>query len=253
MKKVEYVSYPIQVGSEQLAESLSNLQPDSSKNTDITLVSEKILKLKSRIADCVTKVNNLKATLQIFKTAKKAMKKIDYDKNDPFTKNDIEGEIKLINRQIHYYNYVKFTNEVKIEALSTKEIPLEAELFERRLLELRVQEKETSSIIQNLELAIDALKSVSNEFVRNPSKSSWEDYKIKECINQEIRLLEKENSKNKSRFENIKEKIKILKQPQFIQDSSVVANHTNQLFFNDKEESDNSISELKKQAIANHS
>lgn len=252
MKKVAYVSYPIQAGSEQLAESLANLQPDSSKNTDITLVSEKILKLKSRIAECVTKVNNLKASLQIFKTAKKAMKKIDYDKNDPFTKKDIEGEIKLINRQIHYYNYVKLTKEVKIEVLSIKEIPLETEVFERRLLELRLQEKETHTAIQNLELAIGPLNKVFDEFARSPSKSSWEDFKIKECINQEIRLLEKEKSESKSRFENIKVKIKILKEPQFIQDSSVVANHTNQLFFNDKEDSDNSISELKTQTIANH-
>lgn len=80
------------------------------------------------------------------------------------------------------------------------------------MLELRLQEKETHPIIQNLELAIHTLKRIFEEFFKNPSKSSWEDFQIKECLKQEIQLLEKEKSKNKSRLENIKEKIKILKE-----------------------------------------
>jgi chaperonin cofactor prefoldin len=251
MKKVKHVAYPIQADSEQLAQSFPNLEQDSSKVAEINLDTEKILKLKTRIAEIVTRVDNLKASLQIFIAAKDAMEKIDSDKNDPFTRNDIDGEIKLIKRQIHYYDYVKFTNEVKIEALSTKEIHLEPEVFERRLLELRLQEKETRPGIQNLELAIDTLKRISEEFFKNPSKSSWEDYKIKECIHEEILLLEKEKSKNKSRLENIKEKIKILKEPKFNQNTSLVASHAKQLFFNGKAESDNSIPELKTQAIRN--
>lgn len=97
------------------------------------------------------------------------MKKIDSDKNDPFTRNDIESEIKLINRKIQ--------------------------------------------------------------------KILW--------------LLEKEKSENKSRLENIKEKIKIFKEPKFNQDISLVASHAKQLFFNGKAERDNSIPELKTQAIKN--
>lgn len=249
MKKVEHVAYPIQANSEQLAQSFPNLEQDSSKIAETILVAEKILKLKAQIAKIITEVDNLKASLLIFIAAKDAMKKIDSDKNDPFTRNDIDGEIKLINRKVHYYGYIKLTKEVKIEVLSTKEIHLEPELFERRLLELRLQEKETRPVIQNLELAIDTLKRVFEEFFKNPSKSSWEDFQIKECLKQEIQLLEKEKSKNKSRLENIKEKIKILKEHKFNQDTSLVASHAKQLFFNGKAESDNSIPELKTQGI----
>lgn len=248
MKKVEHLAYPIQADSEQLAQSLPNLEQDNSKIADTPPITEKISKLKARIVEIVTKIDNLKASLQIFIAAKDAIKKIDCNKNDPFTKKDIEGEIKLINRQIHYYGYVKLINEVKIEALSTKEIHLDPE-FERRLLELRLQEKETRPVIQNLELATGALKKVSDEFFKSPSKFSWEDFKIKECIKEEIQLLEKEKSKNKSRLENIKEKIKILKASKFNQDTSLLASHARQLFFNGKAESDNSISKLKTQAI----
>lgn len=248
MKKVEHVAYPIQTDSEQLAQSLPNLEQDSSKIAETILVAEKILKLKAQIAKIVTEVDDLKASLLIFVAAKEAMTKIDSDKNDPFTKNDIEGEIKIINRKIHYCGYLKFKKEVKIETLSTKEIHLEPELFERRLLKLRLQEKETRPVIQNLELAIDALNRVSEEFFKNPSKSSWEDFQIKECIKAEIQLLEKEKSKNKSRLEDITEEIKKLKEPKFHQNTSLVAK---QLFFNGKTESDNCIAELKTQAIQN--
>ncbi len=251
MKKVKRVAYPIQANSEQLAQSFPNLEQDSSKIAETTLVAEKILKLKAQIAKIITEVDNLKASLLIFTAAKDAMKKIDSDKNDPFTRNDIEGEIKLINRKMHYFGYLKLTKEVKIEVLSTKEIHLEPEFFERHLLELRLQEKETRPVIQNLELAIDTLKRVSEEFFKNPSKSSWEDFQIKECIHEEIQLLEKEKSKNKSRMENIKETIKIFKEPKFNQDTSLVARLAKQLFFNGKAESDNSIPELKTQAIKN--
>jgi len=147
--------------------------------------------------------------------------------------------------------YIKLTKEVKIEVLSIKEIHLEPELFERRLLKLRLQKKETRAVIQNLELAIAKLKWVFEEFYKNPSKSSWEDFQIKECINAEIRLLEKEKSENKSRLEDIKEKIKILKKPKFNQDTSLVTNYAKQLFFNGKAERDNCIPELKTQAIKN--
>jgi len=251
MKKVEHVEYPIQTDSEQLAQSLPNFEQESSKIAETTLVAEKILKLKAQIAKIVTELDDLKASLLIFVAARDAMKKIDTDKNDPFTKNDIEGEIKIINRKIHYCGYLKLSKEVKMEALSTKEIYLEPELFENRLLELRVQEKETRPVIQNLELAIDALNRVFEEFFKNPSKSSWEDFQIKECITAEIQLLEKEKSENKSRLEDIKEKIKILKKPKFNQDTSLVTNHAKQLFFNGKTERDNSIPELKTQVIKN--
>jgi len=251
MKKVEHVAYPIQTDSEQLAQSLPNLEQDSSKIAETILVAEKILKLKAQIAKIVTEVDDLKASLLIFVAAKEAMTKIDSDKNDPFTKNDIEGEIKLINRKIHYCGYLKLTKEVKIEALSTKEIHLEPELFERRLLELRLQEKEIRPVIQNLESAIDTLNRVSEEFFKNPRKSSWEDFQIKECIHKEIQLLEKEKSKNKSRLEDIAEEIKKLKEPKFNLDNSLVASQAKQLFFNGKTESDNCIAELKTQAIQN--
>lgn len=240
MKKVEHVEYPIQTDSEQLAQSLPNFEQESSKIAETTLVAEKILKLKTQIAKIVTELDDLKASLLIFVAARDAMKKIDTDNNDPFTKNDIEGEIKIINRKIHYCGYLKLSKEVKIEALSTKEIYLEPELFENRLLELRVQEKETRPVIQNLELAINALNRVSEEFFKNPSKSSWEDFQIKECINAEIQLLEKEKSENKSRLEDIKEKIKKLKTPKFNQDTFPVS-QTKQSFFNGKAESNNSI------------
>jgi len=63
------------------------------------------------------------------------------------------------------------------------------------LLKLRLQEKETHPIIQNSELAIHTLKRVFEEFFKNSSKSSWEDFQIKECLKKEIQLLEKEKSK----------------------------------------------------------
>lgn len=250
MKKVEHVAYPIQTDSEQLAQSLPNLEQDNSKIADTPPITEKISKLKARIVEIVTRVDNLKASLQIFVAAKEAMTKIDTDKNDPFTKNDIEGEIKLIKRQIHYWDYLKLTKEVKIEVLSTKQIHLEPELFERSLLKLRVQEKENHPVIQNLELAIDKLKGVSEEFSKNSRKSSWEDFNIKECIHKKIQLLEKKQSENISRMKDIKEEIKILKTPKFNQDISPV-NQTKQIFFNGKAESDNSIPELKNQIIKN--
>jgi|GEM_PF-1461939 hypothetical protein len=251
MKKAEPIAYPIQTDSEQLAQFLPNFEQDSSKIAETILVAEKILKLKTQIAEIVTKIDDLKASLLIFVAARDAMKKIDSDKNDPFTENDMDGEIKLINRKIHYCGYLKLTKEVKIEVLSTKEIHLESEFFERSLLELRLQEKETRQVIQNLELGISTLNRVFDEFSKNPSKSPWEDFKIKECIREEIQLLEKEKSENKSRLENIKEKIKILKEPKFNQDI-FLANHAKHLFFNGKAERGNSTAELKNQDQESH-
>lgn len=235
MKKVAHVAQLIQIDSEQLASSLSNLGQDNPKISDI----------KTQIAKIVTKIDNLKASLQIFIAAKDAIKKIDSGKNDPFTRKDITDEIKLINRQIHYYGHLKLINEVKIEVLSTKKKYLEPEAFENCLLELRLQEKETRPVIQNLELAIDTLKKVSDEFSKNPSASAWDDYKRKECINEKIQLLEKAKSKNNSLLENIKEKIKILKEPKFNQDTFLLAKQDKPQFFNGNPEKNNSIPELR--------
>ncbi|WP_339051298.1 hypothetical protein [Rickettsiella endosymbiont of Xylota segnis] len=86
------------------------------------LYAEKILKLKAQIVKIITEVDNLKASLLIFIAAKDAMKKIAVIK---MIRLLIDGEIKLINRKVHYYGYIKLTKEVKIEVLSTKEIHLD--------------------------------------------------------------------------------------------------------------------------------
>ena len=235
MKKAKHVTSPIQADS-------PNLEHDSSKVAEINLNTEKILKLKARIAEIVTKIDNLKANWAIFMVAKDAMKKLDSDKDDPFTRDDIDTEIKLIKRKIHYYGYIKLKNEVKIEVLSAKEIYPEPESFERCLLELRLQEKETSQAIQDLELAIHALQKMFDEYAKSLSKT-WEDLQIKGDINQEIQLLKKKKSENKSKLENIEEKIKILKEPKLNQDTFLVASHTKQLFFNGMAETSNSTLE----------
>ena len=51
MKKVEPVAYPIQTDSEQLVQSLSNFEEDSSKIAETILVTERILKLKSYVRE----------------------------------------------------------------------------------------------------------------------------------------------------------------------------------------------------------
>lgn len=254
MKKVEPIAYPIQADSEQLAKSLFDL--DSSKIPETIQVAE----IKAQITNIVTEIEDLKASLLIYIASRDAMKKIDSVKNDPFNENDIDGEIKLINRKIHFYGYLKFTKEVKIEALSTKGIHLEPKVFERCLLKLRLQEKETRTVIQDLKLAIVTLKRVFDDFSKHLGKqASLEDFKIKEYMKQKIQLLEKNNLINKSRLENIEEEIKklleegikILKKPKSNQDTFLVASHAKQLFFNAKGESDNSIPELKTLAIKN--
>lgn len=54
-----------------------------------------------------------------------------------------------------------------------------------------------------------------------------------------------------SQLDNREEKIKILEEPKFNLDTSLVTSHPKQLFFKGKAESDNSIAELKTQAIQN--
>ncbi|WP_342146729.1 hypothetical protein [Rickettsiella endosymbiont of Aleochara curtula] len=239
MKKVKHVTFQIQTNGEQSTGKLSNLeQLDDSEIVTANQNTEKILQLKTRIAQIVIKVDHLKASLLIFIAAKDTMKKLDGDKNDPFTKEDINAEIKLINRQIHHYGYVKLKNEVKIEMLSTQEIYLEPEAFERRLLELRLQERETGQVIQNLESAINALKRMLNELSKNFSKS-WEDFLIKGYVNRQIQLLKKEESENKAKLENIEGKIKTLKEPKSIQDTFLAASQAKLLFFNGKAGKDN--------------
>jgi len=88
MKKVEHLAYPIQANSQHLAQSFPNIEQDSSKCWDHPSCG-KNLKLKAQIDKIITEVDNLKASLLIFIAAKDAMKKIDSDKNDPFTRNDI--------------------------------------------------------------------------------------------------------------------------------------------------------------------
>lgn len=244
MKKAGPIAYSIQADLEQLAQSLPNSEQDSSKNPETTRVAE----IKAQITNIVTEIEDLKASLLIYIEARDAMKKIDSDKNDPFTGNDIDGEIKLINRRIHFKGYLKFTKEIKIEVLSTKGIHLEPKFFERCLLKLRLQEKETRTVIQDLKLAIVTLKRVFDDFSKHLSKQpSLEDFKIKEYMNQKIQLLEKNNLINKSQLENIEEEIKKLKEPKFNHDISLVASHAKQSFFNGKAERTNSTAELKAQ------
>ncbi|KAF5271545.1 hypothetical protein FQR65_LT05165 [Abscondita terminalis] len=228
---------------EQLAQSFPNLEQDNSKIPETALVAE----IKAQIANIVTEIEDLQASLLIYIEAREAMKKIDSDKNDPFTENDMDGEIKLINRKIHFRAYLKFTKEVKIEALSTKGIHLEPEFFES-LLKLRLQEKETRKVIQDLKLAIVTFKRVFDDFSKHLSKQpSLVDFKIKEYMNQKIRLFEKNNLKSKSQLENIEEEIKRLKEPKFNQDISLVASQAKQSFFKGKPERGNSTTELKTQ------
>lgn len=245
MKKVKPAESQTPAHSERLEQSLPNLeQIDTAVLPKAKQNAEKVLQLKARISEIVTKVKKLQASLLIFIEAKAAMKKIDTLEKDFFTVNDVDTEIKLLKQQIQHFGFVELKIYVKIEILLTEESYLDPEVFERNLLKLRLQEKEICRDIRNQALAIDALNRVSEEFFKNPSKSSWEDFQIKECIKAEIQLLEKEKSKNKSRLEDIKEKIKILKAPKFNQDTSPI-NQTKQSFFNGKAESNNSVAELK--------
>lgn len=229
----------IELSEEILQElALPNLeQLDTSAMVKTKQEAEKVLQLKTKIAVMVTKINNLKSSLLIFVEAKAAMEKVDNDKKNAFTVDDIDTQIKLIKRQIHYHGYIKLKNEVKIETLLTKGSHLESESFERSLLELRLQKKETSQIIQNLGLAIHALKRMAENLSKNVDKP-LEDLLINEYLNQEIQSLKKKKSENKSKLENIEEKIKISKQPKASQNPFLVTSQARQFFFNDSQKTD---------------
>lgn len=195
--------------------------------------AEKILQLKARIAEIITHRNNLHTSLLIFNEAKAAMKKLECDKKDPFTVDDIDTQIKLLNRQIHHYEYVKLKNEVKIERLLAQQSSLNSESFERSLLELRLQKKETNQVIQNQKLAINALEKMPAEFSKILIKPS-EDPVLMECIKQKIQLLREKVSENKLQLENVEKKVQELKEGQSGQNPFVVTSQAKQLFFNTK-------------------
>lgn len=228
--------------SEEILQELAlpNLeQLDTSAIAKTKWEAEKVFKLKTHIAEIRIRISHFETALLIFTESREAIEKLESDKEEPFTLTNIDEQIKWFKRQKNDYEYIMLKDQIKIQALLSKEVHLKPECYESSLLELRLQKKEISRAIQNTELAVAKLKKVAECF-RN-LKIPLEDPLIKEHVNLQVQLLEKKKLTNELQLQTIEEKVKALEQEETSQSSFLVTSLAKQRFFYSDEKKNNSV------------
>lgn len=227
MKKVKPATFQAQANQEQLAPS------EIAKEK---LEAEEILQLKTRILDSSAHTKKLETVVTTLLELRVALEKLDSDTQEPIALIDIDEQVKLFKRQIHFYQSSIRRNQDRIQTIITKDI-IRSERYKQNMPELKSRKRYISRKIQETELVINTLKATA-EGITDVEKL-FEPIIKPEHIQQRIQLGGQEKLKYESQLQCIEAKIMDLEQ-EVNQDTCLVANHAKQTFFNGKPEKDNS-------------
>lgn len=226
----------VQTPKKQLTSPLPKLEQFDLSDTQLD--AQEISKLNTHIIKCEVKIKELKIAIAMLLELKSAFEKLDRDNESSIIEDvDVDAQIKLFKREIHFFESKIRKNNDKIQKIITKDV-IQSERYEKEMPQLKLCKKESEQEIQKLEIAIASLKKTS-ETLKNIN-SLFETVITEEAIHRETQILEKNKQKYGLKLQAIDAKITDLEaHEKIIQKVSVVfmQTQTNQQFFSENNKS----------------